>query len=96
MGPSSRPASLKPSAACSGRACAAPGRGGSSQQLRASAALIASQLEELDEPVQGPQLRRRLAGVAAERLGGPGASVRLAEAIMALPHDTPAHGPAAR
>ncbi len=58
----------------------APGRSGSREQRQASAALLAEQLRALGDPGRAAQLR----AIAAERLGHPGASERLAEAIMAL------------
>lgn len=67
----------------SGVVCA-PGRSGSRRQVIASAALVAAQLEELGDPDRAPALRRKLQGIATERLGTAGASARQAEAIMAL------------
>lgn len=62
----------------------APGRSGSPRQLQATAKLLAAKLQELADPRQAGPLRNQLQAIAAERLGPPGASRRLAEAIMAL------------
>ena len=62
----------------------APGRSGRGPSLQASATLITNQLEQLGDPRRGPALRRQLQAIAAERLGTAGASIRQAEAIMAL------------
>jgi len=72
----------------------APGRSGSPHALRATAALIAARLAELADPQRGPALSRQLQRIALERLGPAGASVRQAEAIMALLHATQTDGPA--
>jgi uncharacterized protein (TIGR03492 family) len=60
----------------------APGESGQEATLRATAAMVAEQLERLFDPVGGPTWRRELQHIAATRLGPPGGSARQVAAIM--------------
>ena len=70
----------------------APGPMGSGATLRETARLASEQLERLADPVAGPRWREQLRTVALERLGRPGGTDRMAEAIMARVQ--PLSGPA--
>ncbi len=58
------------------------GESGQDVTLSTTAAMVADQLEHLDDPERGPAWRRELEQIAAARLGPPGGSARQAEAIM--------------
>ena len=62
----------------------APGAAGSAAALEASAALTAELLAALDDPQRRPELVQQLAREAQLRIGAPGGTQRMAEAIMAL------------
>lgn len=69
---------------------------GSASTLRETAQMAAGQLGRLADPQEGPRWRRQLQAIALERLGRPGGTQRMAEAIMAkldslscTPHATP-------
>jgi uncharacterized protein (TIGR03492 family) len=62
----------------------APGSSGSDATLAATAQLAQELLEQQSDPKQGPELRQALAAIGLERIGGPGGSQAMAEAIMAL------------
>ena len=61
----------------------APGPMGASSTLRETARMASEQLERLADPVEGPRWREQLRRLALERLGGPGGTDRMVEAIMA-------------
>ena len=69
----------------------APGAAGSTAALAASAGLAAELLEALADPQRGPALHQQLQREAELRIGAPGGSERMAEAIMALLSPAP-HG----
>ncbi len=60
----------------------APGESGQEATLRATAAMVAEQLERLVDPARGPAWRQELQQIAAARLGPSGGSARQAAAIM--------------
>ena len=62
----------------------APGSSGSDATLRASALLAQGLLEQQSDHKQGPELRQALAAIGLERIGGPGGTQAMAEAIMAM------------
>lgn len=62
----------------------APGAAGSPAALAAGAARAADLLAELADPRRGPALQSQLRREAERRIGAPGGSERMAEAIMAL------------
>ncbi len=68
--------------------CAA-GAAGHPDTLTATAALAGELLEQLADPRRGEAWRRQLHHEAAERIGAPGGTARLADAIMELLADTP-------
>jgi uncharacterized protein (TIGR03492 family) len=61
----------------------APGPMGAPSTLRKTAQMAAEQLGRLADPHNGPRWRRQLETVALERLGRPGGTSRMADAIMA-------------
>jgi len=61
----------------------APGAMGAPATLRETAQMAVAQLQRLADPQEGPRWRQQLASVALERLGRPGGTSRMAEAIMA-------------
>jgi uncharacterized protein (TIGR03492 family) len=65
-----------------GVSCAA-GDMGASSTLRQTARMAAEQLRRLADPRQGPRWRKQLETVALERLGRPGGTSRMVDAIMA-------------
>ena len=62
----------------------APGPAASPDTLKASALLAAQLLEELADPQQAAAQQQRLQMEAERRIGAPGGTARMAEAIMAL------------
>lgn len=74
----------------SGVHCAS-GAAGSQASLEATATLAAALLGQLADPARAAGLQRRLERQARERIGGPGGSERMAEAIMELLETCP-HG----
>jgi uncharacterized protein (TIGR03492 family) len=74
----------------SGVHCAS-GAAGSQASLEATATLAAALLEQLADPAQAAALQRSLERLARERIGNPGGSERMAEAIMELLETCP-HG----
>jgi uncharacterized protein (TIGR03492 family) len=62
--------------------CAA-GPMGADSTLRETARMASRQLERLADPLEGPRWREELRRQALERLGSPGGTERMAEAIMA-------------
>ena len=62
----------------------APGSSGSDATLRASALLAQGLLEQQSDHKRGPELRQALAAIGLERIGGPGGTRAMAEAIMAM------------
>jgi uncharacterized protein (TIGR03492 family) len=70
----------------------APGPMGAASTLRETARMASEQLERLADPVEGPRWREQLRRLALERLGGPGGTDRMVEAIMARLQ--PLNGPA--
>lgn len=71
--------------------CAA-GPMGAPATLRETARMAASHLRRLADPAEGPRWREQLRGLALERLGRPGGTDRMVEAIMARVQ--PLNGPA--
>lgn len=71
----------------------APGPMGAPSTLRNTAQLVAEQLGRLADPQEGPRWRQQLKTIALERLGRPGGTHRMAEAIMAKlnPLSRPTH-----
>ncbi len=69
----------------------APGAVGSTAALATSAGLAAELLEALADPQRAPALQQQLQREAELRIGAPGGSERMAEAIMALLSPAP-HG----
>ncbi len=61
----------------------APGPMGAPATLKETAQMAVAQLRRLADPQEGPRWRQQLAAVALERLGRPGGTKRMAEAIMA-------------
>ena len=61
----------------------APGPAGAPSTLGETARMAAAQLERLADPREGPRWRAQLRGIAMERLGQPGGTERMVEAIMA-------------
>jgi uncharacterized protein (TIGR03492 family) len=61
----------------------APGPVGASTTLKATAQMAAAQLDHLADPEAGPRWREEMGKVALERLGEPGGTVRMVEALMA-------------
>jgi uncharacterized protein (TIGR03492 family) len=61
----------------------APGPMGAPATLLETARLATMQLSRLADPEEGPLWREQLRQVALERIGGPGGTNRMAEAIMA-------------
>ncbi|MFM7313437.1 MAG: lipid-A-disaccharide synthase-related protein [Cyanobium sp.] len=57
---------------------------GGAESLQAGAELAATLLERLRDPLRGPSWRAELAAVGEQRIGTPGGSTRMAEAIMDL------------
>ncbi|MEB3193892.1 MAG: lipid-A-disaccharide synthase-related protein [Cyanobacteriota bacterium] len=76
----------------------APGPVGAPATLQATAQMAAAQLGRLADPVAGPPWRAEMVRVALERLGEPGGTARMADALMAkldvLSH--PSHGTPSR
>jgi hypothetical protein len=70
----------------------APGPMGAASTLRETARMASQQLERLADPLEGPRWREQLRRLALERLGGPGGTDRMVEAIMARLQ--PLNGPA--
>ncbi|MDA0717765.1 MAG: lipid-A-disaccharide synthase-related protein [Cyanobacteria bacterium] len=62
----------------------APGSSGSEATLAASALIAHGLLEQQRDRKQGPALRQALAALGLERIGKPGGSKAMAEAIMAM------------
>ncbi len=62
----------------------APGPVGAPATLAATADQLAAMLQRLADPQAGPQWKRQLEAIAAERLGEVGGSSRMAAAIMEL------------
>jgi uncharacterized protein (TIGR03492 family) len=62
----------------------APGPAGTQGTLKAGAALAAQLLEELKDPQRAPALAQRLRLEAERRIGAPGGTQRMADAIMGL------------
>lgn len=71
-----------------GVTCAA-GSWGSETSLAGSARLLARQLQRLADPLQAATWGRDLAAIGRERIGVPGGSERMAQAILALLRDGP-------
>ena len=69
----------------------APGPAGTSETLAAGAALAAQLLEQLEDPQRAPTLQKQLELEAERRIGAPGGTHRMTEAIMAL-LASPSHG----
>ncbi len=69
----------------------AEGPAASPEALAAGANLASQLLDELADPQRAPALRQRLQREAERRIGAPGGTERMAEAIMAL-LATPSHG----
>lgn len=75
----------------------APGPVGAATTLQATAQMAAAQLGRLADPVAGPPWRAAMASAALERLGEPGGTARMVDALMARleglspppPHGTP-------
>ncbi|MEB3243504.1 MAG: lipid-A-disaccharide synthase-related protein [Cyanobacteriota bacterium] len=65
-----------------GVSCAA-GPTGAPATLAETARMLTAQLERLSDPREGPRWREQLRQVALERLGRPGGTERMVEAIMA-------------
>lgn len=61
----------------------APGPVGADSTLGETARMVVSQLNRLADPEEGPRWRQRLQELALERLGRPGGTARMADAIMA-------------
>jgi uncharacterized protein (TIGR03492 family) len=61
----------------------APGPMGAPCTLRETARMAASQLGRLADPQEGPRWRQQLAKVGLERIGSPGGTSRMVDAIMA-------------
>ncbi|MEB3304995.1 MAG: lipid-A-disaccharide synthase-related protein [Cyanobacteriota bacterium] len=61
----------------------APGPVGAATTLKATAQMAAAQLAHLADPEAGPKWREEMGKVALERLGEPGGTVRMVEALMA-------------
>lgn len=61
----------------------APGPVGAATTLKATAQMAAAQLDHLADPEAGPRWREEMGKVALERLGEPGGTVRMVEALMA-------------
>ena len=61
----------------------APGPVGATTTLKATAQMAAAQLARLADPVAGPKWRAEMASVALERLGKPGGTACMVEALMA-------------
>jgi uncharacterized protein (TIGR03492 family) len=76
----------------------APGAMGAASTLRETAWMAARQLERLADPLEGPRWREELRRLALERLGVPGGTERMVEAIMAgwNPLPGPADAPPSR
>ena len=64
--------------------CCAPGPVGQPATLTATAIQLRAMLSRWRDPVAGPPWRAELQAIAAERLGGPGGSTRIAAAIATL------------
>jgi hypothetical protein len=56
---------------------------GAPATLLETAHMAAAQLTRLADPEEGPRWRERMGQVAMERLGGPGGTNRMVQAIMA-------------
>jgi uncharacterized protein (TIGR03492 family) len=61
----------------------APGPMGELSTLRDTARMVSEQLARLADPEEGPRWRKQLTTLALERLGTPGGTARMVEAIMA-------------
>lgn len=61
----------------------APGPMGAPSTLRETARMATDQLGRLADPEEGPRWREQMRDVALERLGRPGGTARMVEAIMA-------------
>jgi uncharacterized protein (TIGR03492 family) len=61
----------------------APGPVGAATTLKATAQMAVAQLARLADPVAGPKWRAQMGRVALERLGEPGGTARMVEALMA-------------
>lgn len=61
----------------------AQGPMGDSTTLRDTARMAVAQLERLADPVEGPRWRMQMGQTAQERLGSPGGTDRMVEALMA-------------
>jgi uncharacterized protein (TIGR03492 family) len=61
----------------------APGPVGAATTLEATAQMAAAQLERLADPIAGPRWREEMGKVALERLGQPGGTARMVDALMA-------------
>lgn len=61
----------------------APGPMGAASTLQETARMATQQLERLADPLEGPRWREKLGQLALERLGRPGGTERMVEAIMA-------------
>ena len=76
----------------------APGPVGAATTLKATAQMAVAQLARLADPVAGPRWRAQMARVALERLGEPGGTARMVEALMAKlePLSPPSHATPSR
>lgn len=76
----------------------APGPVGAATTLEATAQMAAAQLERLADPITGPQWREEMGKVALERLGQPGGTARMVDALMAKLDvlSPPSHGTSSR
>jgi uncharacterized protein (TIGR03492 family) len=76
----------------------APGPMGAASTLQETARMAAEQLQRLADPVEGPRWREQLRKLALERLGGPGGTDCMVEAIMTRlqPLNGPADAPSPR
>ena len=76
----------------------APGPVGAATTLQATAQMAAAQLARLADPVAGPPWRAEMARVALERLGEPGGTARMVDALMAKLEllSPPSHGTPSR
>ncbi|MEB3317741.1 MAG: lipid-A-disaccharide synthase-related protein [Cyanobacteriota bacterium] len=76
----------------------APGAMGAPSTLRETARMASEQLTRLVDPKEGPRWREQLRVLALERLGRPGGTERMVEAIMARlqPLKSPADAPPSR
>lgn len=64
----------------------APGPMGTPSTLQHTARMVSEQLARLADPQEGPRWKKQLTTLALERLGTPGGTVRMVEAIMASVH----------